>query len=95
MARPHNYFSYTGDAGISMLAAEIIFGIGKAHAFEQGNKRTAWAAGRLLVRINGAEFVLSHQKKQVTIAVAIERAITEDQNPGPLASYLEQWLTAI
>lgn len=95
VARPQNYFSYTGDAGISMLAAEVIFGIGKAHAFEQGNKRTAWAAGRLLARMNGADFVLAHQKKQVVIAVAIERAITEDQNPGMLALYLEDFLTAI
>ncbi len=36
-----------------VLAVALMAGIARAHAFEQGNKRTAFAAMRLFLRING------------------------------------------
>ena len=35
------------------LAVTLMAGIAQAHAFEQGNKRTAFATMRLFLRING------------------------------------------
>ena len=35
-----------------MLAVALMAGIARAHAFEQGNKRTAFAALRLFLRVN-------------------------------------------
>ena len=40
--RPQNHFHYTGDNDILRLAMILVEGIAQAHAFEQGNKRTAW-----------------------------------------------------
>ncbi|MGH7091286.1 MAG: type II toxin-antitoxin system death-on-curing family toxin [Stellaceae bacterium] len=52
LARPRNAFAY-GEEDIVALAVRLLAGIAQAHAFEQGNKRTAFAAVRLFLRING------------------------------------------
>jgi len=52
LARPRNFFGY-GEEDIVVLAVAQIAGIAQAHAFEQGNKRTAFAAMRLFLRANG------------------------------------------
>jgi death on curing protein len=56
LARPRNAFAY-GEEDIVVLAVALIAGISRAHAFEQGSKRTAFAAMRLLLRINGYDTV--------------------------------------
>ncbi|MBV8738021.1 MAG: type II toxin-antitoxin system death-on-curing family toxin [Alphaproteobacteria bacterium] len=52
LARPRNFFGY-GEEDIVVLAVTLMAGIAQAHAFEQGNKRTAFAAMRLFLRANG------------------------------------------
>ena len=52
LARPRNAFAY-GEEDIASLAVALMAGISRAHAFEQGNKRTAFAAMRLFLRANG------------------------------------------
>ena len=52
MARPRNAFAY-GEEDIVVLAVTLMAGISRAHAFAQGNKRTAFAAMRLFLRANG------------------------------------------
>ena len=52
LARPRNAFAY-GEEDIVVLAVALMAGVSRAHAFEQGNKRTAFAAMRLFLRANG------------------------------------------
>jgi death-on-curing protein len=52
LARPRNFFGF-GEEDIVVLAVALMAGIARAHAFEQGNKRTAFAALRLFLRVNG------------------------------------------
>lgn len=92
VARPRNYFAYTGDASVAMLAAELVYGIGRAHAFEQGNKRTAWAAGRMLAQLNGFVIVVPPDESQIVWAMRVEQAITQDPHPGLLAHFIESAL---
>jgi death on curing protein len=54
LARPRNFFGY-GEEDIVVLAVSLMVGIARAHAFEQGNKRTAFAAMRFFLRANGYE----------------------------------------
>lgn len=89
VARPRNYFSYTGDASVAMLAAELIYGVGRAHAFEQGNKRTAWAAGRMLAHLNGFVITVAPDRSQIVWGMMVEQAITQDPHPGVLAHVIE------
>ena len=52
LARPRNAFAY-GEEDVVALSVRLMAGIAQAHAFEQGNKRTAFGAMRLFLRING------------------------------------------
>ena len=52
LARPINRWAY-GDDDPAMLAAAYAFGIGRNHAFIDGNKRTAWVLVRLFLDLNG------------------------------------------
>jgi len=52
LARPRNAFAY-GEENMVVLAVVLMAGIAWAHAFEQGNKRTAFGAMRLFLRANG------------------------------------------
>lgn len=53
IAKPINLYKYKGTTDVCALCASLIFGISKAHAFEQGNKRTAFYAGLFFIEANG------------------------------------------
>lgn len=52
LARPRNLVAY-GAPDAAELAAAYAFGIAKAHAFVDGNKRTAWIVARVFLADNG------------------------------------------
>jgi death-on-curing protein len=51
LARPRHLLAY-GTPDAADLAAAYAFGIAKAHAFVDGNKRTAWVVARLFLADN-------------------------------------------
>lgn len=54
-ARAMNLAAYS-DAGLAQIAAAYAFGISKAHAFVDGNKRTAFVTAVTFLRLNGYSF---------------------------------------
>ena len=54
-ARAMNLAAYT-DAGLAEMAAAYSFGISKAQAFVDGNKRTAFVTALTFLRLNGYGF---------------------------------------
>jgi death on curing protein len=52
--RPRNKIAY-GSPSLEELAAAYAFGIAKAHAFVDGNKRTAFVTAATFLRLNGFE----------------------------------------
>ncbi len=44
------------DSGLAEIAAAYAFGISKAHAFVDGNKRTAFVTALTFLRLNGYSF---------------------------------------
>ena len=50
--RPRNKAVY-GEPSLEKIAAAYAFGIAKAHAFVDGNKRTAFVASATFLRLNG------------------------------------------
>lgn len=52
--RPRNKSAY-GSPSLEELAAAYAFGIAKAHAFVDGNKRTAFVTAATFLRLNGFE----------------------------------------
>lgn len=55
LARPVNLAAY-GSPGLCELAAAYAFGIVKAHAFIDGNKRTGFVTAVTFLRLNGLGF---------------------------------------
>lgn len=55
LARPLNRFGF-GETDLHRLAANYAFGIAKAHAFVDGNKRTAFVTAVTFLGLNGAGF---------------------------------------
>ena len=53
LARPRNLFAYENVTDIARLAASYAFGLAKNHAFVDGNKRVAFIAAGMFLRLNG------------------------------------------
>ena len=58
LARPVNIVAY-GEPDVADLAAACGFGLAKNHPFIDGNKRTAFLAVGLFLRLNGQRLVAS------------------------------------
>jgi len=53
LARPINKWNYDSEADLAALAAAYGFGLARNHAFVDGNKRIAFIATALFLRLNG------------------------------------------
>lgn len=58
LARPVNRAAY-GEPDLAELAAVYALGIAQNHPFIDGNKRTAYVAMELFLRLNGSRFTAS------------------------------------
>lgn len=78
LARPRNRWEY-GEDDRASLAAAYAFGIARNHPFVDGNKRTAWIAARLFLRLNG-EVVAYTRQEAIRIVIALAAGeLTEDE----------------
>ena len=57
LARSPNAFAY-GEEDIVVLAVRLMAGLAQAHAFEQGNKRTAFVAMVQFLNTNGYDLAI-------------------------------------
>ncbi|HRY05291.1 MAG TPA: type II toxin-antitoxin system death-on-curing family toxin [Beijerinckiaceae bacterium] len=55
LSRPVNRFHY-GETELAALAAAYAFGLARNHAFVDGNKRIAFLAMMMFLRLNGVAF---------------------------------------
>jgi death on curing protein len=77
LARPRNFFGF-GEEDIAVLAVVLMAGIPRAHAFEQGNKRTAFGV-RLFLRANGYDTTFDDKVLWADKVIAlVEHRSTED-----------------
>lgn len=53
LERPINKFHYGNETSLFVLASEYIYGIGKAHALVDGNKRVAFQSALVFLELNG------------------------------------------
>ena len=66
LARPLNLVAY-GDPDVADLAAAYAVGLAKNHAFVDGNKRVAFLAVGLFLRLNGHRLTASQADATVTM----------------------------
>lgn len=66
---PQQAFDY-GGAGLEELAAVYLFAIAKNHAFNDANKRTAYLACLIFLKLNGVDLGSPNTLEIATLAVA-------------------------
>nr|WP_246204920.1 type II toxin-antitoxin system death-on-curing family toxin [Altericroceibacterium indicum] len=80
--KPQNHWHY-GEQDIVLLAVQLLLDIARDHPFEQGNKRTAFAAADAFLYLNGYEM---HAPDGTPLADLIVQAITGDVDEAMLIS---------
>lgn len=78
LARPLNLASY-GEPDAVALAAAYGYGIARNHAFIDGNKRTAFVATELFLRLNGWQLVVPDADCVLTMLAVATGDLTEDE----------------
>ncbi len=79
LARPQNAFAY-GEDDIVVLAVRLMAGVAQAHAFEQGNKRTAFVSLRLFLHPNGYDLAIEDSTTWADPIISlIEHRSTEEE----------------
>ncbi len=79
LARAQNFFAF-GEADIVVLAVSLMGGVARAHAFEQGNKRTAFWAMWHFLRLNGYDLAIEDSQAWADPVIALieHRSSEED-----------------
>ena len=85
LARAANLAAY-GDPDAAALAAAYASGIAHNHPFVDGNKRTAWIAARLFLRINGIKLRYDHDEARRAMEALAAGELSEDA----LAAWLRE-----
>lgn len=79
LSRPVNQFAYADPPGPDLfdLAAAYAFGLARNHAFNDGNKRTAWACCVLFLKVNGCPRYIPTPDAVEQIIRLVERRVDE------------------
>ncbi|MEE4349198.1 MAG: type II toxin-antitoxin system death-on-curing family toxin [Pacificimonas sp.] len=76
LGRPVNQHAY-GSTDAADLAAAYAFGIARNHPFVDGNKRTAWIAARLFLRLNQIEITFDKADATETVLSLAAGSLSE------------------
>jgi death on curing protein len=78
LAQPRNFFGF-GEEDIVVQAVVLMAGVAQAHAFEQGNKRTAFEAMWHFLRINGYDLAIEDTVAWAELVIGlVEHQTTEE-----------------
>jgi death on curing protein len=91
LARPQNLYHYEDVSDVARLAACYGFGLAKNHAFVDGNKRIAFIAAGVFLRLNG--FRMTADQAQATLVMLSVASGTFSE--VELADWLGKNITAL
>ena len=79
LGRPPNKLAYADPPGPDLfdLAAAYAFGIASNHAFNDGNKRTAWSCCVLFLKVNGRSLRKATPDVVEQVIALVERRVDE------------------
>jgi death-on-curing protein len=81
LARPQNLLLY-GEPDLPDMAAAYAFGIARNHPFVDGNKRTAWVAARLFLRLNDVQIAFDKAEATIMMQQLAAGNLTQDDVAG-------------
>jgi death-on-curing protein len=79
LARPTNLFAYEEVRDASRLAASYTFGLAKNHPFVDGNKRAAFIAAGLFLRLNGYRLIADQAQATLVILSVAAGSFGEEE----------------
>lgn len=88
LARAPNQFAY-GSPTLAALAAAYAVGLGRNHAFIDGNKRVALAAADVFLQLNGYELVAPEAEAVVMTRELAAGKCSEDEYAAWIAEHVQ------
>lgn len=81
LARPQNLLGYVPESDLASLGASLCFGLAKNHGFRDGNKRTAFTAMAVFLRLNGWRLAVP-EPEVVTAMVYLATDVWSEERMG-------------
>jgi death on curing protein len=91
LTRPRNLLAYVPEADLAALAASLCFGLAKNHGFRDGNKRTAFAAAAVFLRLNGQRLVVPESEAVAAMVYLATDVWSEER----MAQWLREHLVPV
>jgi death-on-curing protein len=91
LARPRQKWHYEANADLASLAAAYAFGLAKAHAFNDGNKRTAFLTAVIFLGLNGKDLDATEAEVVQAMIALAAGSLSE----GDLAQWIRERLTRL
>ena len=91
LARARQTWHYEPGLDLATLAAAYAFGLAKAHAFSDGNKRTAFIAMMIFLGLNGKELTATEVEVVQMMVSLADGSMTE----SALADWIRSRLTRL
>jgi len=79
LARPQNLLAYDEASDLARLAAAYAFGVTKNHPFVDGNKRIAFTAAVVFLRLNGHTLTAAPDDCVFTILGVANGTVSEEE----------------
>ncbi|HUB84092.1 MAG TPA: type II toxin-antitoxin system death-on-curing family toxin [Rhizomicrobium sp.] len=90
LARPVNLHAYESVTDPARLAASYAFGLAKNHAFVDGNKRIAFIAAALFLRLNGMRLVADQAEATLVVLSVASGAFSEGELTAWIRAHMKQ-----
>lgn len=88
LARPRNLRAYVPGSDLAALAASLCFGLAKDRGFRDGNKRTAFAAMAVFLRLNGRRLVVPEPEAVAAMVFVATDSWSEERLAGWVREHL-------
>lgn len=92
---PRDLFHYDRQRDVVVLACRLVVALCRAHAFEQGNKRTAWAAGIMFLQAHGYDIHLPNKRANEFFAERLTEVITREITEAHFLSLVESFIVPL
>lgn len=86
--RPRNLHAYTPESDLAALAASLCFGLAKNHGFRDGNKRSAFTAMAVFLRLNGQRIIVPEPEAVAAMVCLATDAWSEERMAEWIRSHL-------
>lgn len=91
LAPPQQKWHYEPDADLATLAAAYAFGLAKAHAFNDGNKRVAFLTAVIFLGLNGKDLDATESEVVQAVTALAAGSLSEPD----LAAWIRERLTRL